>query len=209
MENEKIINRKIQYPDLHRLPQTINQKLNHEKMKMVILSDDVTDLINQNKVAFDILAPYFDRIIGRRKANKKLYVAKKRDEKRAEDARLFFESLNEEQTQKFLTMRAEYNLLFEQGKFLEAEVKRRSFSSWLSGNKTCTVFGYRKDQYANNRDTILEKLRAKTKALQEAPCVECNLCSLVLENNNVQKRKHIQYHKNITGGGTVRWRLPL
>ena len=209
MENDKTVTRKIQYPDLQRLPQTVNQILNNEKMKMVILPDVVTELINDNTVAFEILAPFFDRRAKDRKATVKKYTLRLREEKKARDRKLFFESLTDVQTQKFLTMQAEYNLLFDQGRFLEAETIRRRFSNWLSTDKCYTVFGFKKSRYANNRDSILAKHKAKTKTLQESPRVECNLCSLVLENNNVQKRKHTKYHKNITGDGTVRWRLPL
>ena len=209
MEDKKSTRKMIQYPDMKRPERTVKQKLHAESLKMVILPDEVTDLINSNQVAFEILAPFFDKRVQSRKETNKRYLIRIRAEKREEDSRLFFESLNEEQTKKFLEMRSEYNLLFDEGKLREAEIKRRSFSSWLSRDKNwLSKYEYGRKHYEKNRESILEKSRNKTKAIRDSPTVKCNLCSMILENNSVQKRKHSQYHKKLVADGQVRWGLP-
>lgn len=212
MESEKNTKKLIHYPDMNRLPQTVNQLLNHDKMKLVKLSDEVTDLIENNLIAFEILAPFFKERVERKRATQRRCNEKKKSEKRAEDTRKFFESLNEEQTVKFLEMRTEYNRLFDLGDFDEAERLRRLFSSWLYNNKDPETRALRNSmqtkRYADNKVEICKKLRDKTQAVRDSPVVQCNLCSLILENNSVQKRKHTQYHKKLVADGQVRWRLP-
>jgi hypothetical protein len=196
----------IHYPEIKRFQKT------YTGFKPRVLPDEIISLIEDNQIIYDILAPFFLERAHRKSEMTKGYNKTAKDKRIKENTELFFNSLTEEQTEKFLIFREQYNKLFEAEKYAEADIVMRRFRQWLSHNRK--PIEERVKHYMLHRDEILAKSRAKTLAVQNSPKVECSLCGMVLENNPPQRRRHSIYHskaqvqgRNTTQGRVV-WMVP-
>ena len=201
MENKHRI-----YAGLHKFPTT------HRNVVQKKIPDEIIALIEDNRIAYDILAPYFLKRAKIKKEKSSQWYAEQLKKNQEESRKDFFESLTDEQTEKFLVFRDKYNQLFDEEKYDEAGKLRIRFRSWLASTRR--PVGYTKMLYYKHRDSILAKAKEKTKSIQESPLVECSLCGLVLENTKPQRRKHSTFHsKAVAQGrnaiqGRVIWKVP-
>ena len=199
-------NKHRNYAGLHKFPTT------HRNTVPKKIPDEITVLIEDNRIAYDILAPYFLKRAKIKKEKFSQWYAEQIKKNQEESRKDFFESLTDEQTEKFLVFREKYNQLFDEEKYNEASKLRQQFRGWLANTRR--PVGYTKMLYWKHRDNILARAKAKTKAIQDSPLVECSLCGLVLENTKPQRRKHSTYHtKAVAQGrnviqGRVTWKVP-
>jgi hypothetical protein len=176
------------------------------------IPDEVLALIENNKEVYDILAPFFLERANDKREKSYEYNKKLTEQKRKENTELFFSSLTAEQLEKFLVFREQYNKLFDEEKYAEAHIIKRRFQQWLAHNRK--PIEERVKHYMLHRDEILAKSKAKTIALNNSATVECNLCGMILDNNNPQRRRHSIWHSKAqvqgrnTTQGRVSWKVP-
>ena len=199
----------IHYPEIKRFDYA-NAWIRGIKSRPI--PDEVLSLIEDNKMIYDILAPFFLDRANDRKEKARKYNKKMHEQKIKENTEIFFSSLTTEQMEKFLVFKEQYNKLFEEEEFEKAYKVKRRFQQWLAHNRK--PIEERVKHYMLHRDEILAKSKAKTIALNNSATVECNLCGMILDNNNPQRRRHSIWHSKAqvqgrnTTQGRVSWKVP-